>query len=47
MVRAAVVRAAVLVAATVVAGGCSNGSDEAEQRTTVPTAPTVTSTTNT
>ena len=46
MVRAAVVRAAVLVAATVVAGGCSNGSDEAEQRTTVPTAPAVTSTTN-
>ncbi len=39
-------KAAVLVAATLLAVACSGGSDQAEQRTTVPTAPALTTTTN-
>jgi hypothetical protein len=39
-------RAAMVVAATLLVAACSNGSDEGQQRTTVPTAPAVTSTTN-
>lgn len=46
MGRAAVRWTAVLVVATFLVAACSNGSDEAQQRTTVPTAPALTTTTN-
>ena len=39
-------RAALLVVTTLVVAACSSGSGEAEQRTTVPTAPALTTTTN-
>jgi hypothetical protein len=35
-----------MVAAALLVAACSNGSDETEQRTTVPTAPALTTTTN-
>ena len=37
---------AVVVVATFLVAACSSGSDEAQQRTTVPTAPALTTTTN-